>query len=148
MSLFCNFIKTVKKQCFFINDKLSARSRTGLNTLIYVCIDQGVFPDSMKHAEIVPIFKKREKMGKSNCRPVSMLSCLPKIFEKILITQMSEYFDDIFSPHISAFMKAHGCQDVLLHFTNNAKLSLDDRNVKTVVKTVKNVKTIKLKLCV
>ena len=33
MSLFCNFIKTVKKQCFFINDKLSARSRTGLNTL-------------------------------------------------------------------------------------------------------------------
>ena len=33
MSLFCNFIKTVKKQCFFINDKLSARSRIGLNTL-------------------------------------------------------------------------------------------------------------------
>ena len=33
MSLFCNFIKTVKKQCFFINDKLSERSRIGLNTL-------------------------------------------------------------------------------------------------------------------
>ena len=51
-----------------------------LCTIIYVCIDQGVFPDSMKHADIVPIFKKREKMGKSNCRPVSMLSCLSKIF--------------------------------------------------------------------
>ena len=30
---------------------------------------------------------------------------------------------------MSGFRKAHGCQDVLLHFTNNAKLSLDDRNV-------------------
>ena len=30
---------------------------------------------------------------------------------------------------MSGFMKAHGWQDVLLHFTNNAKLSLDDRNV-------------------
>ena len=68
-------------------------------------------------------------MEKSNYRPVSILSCLSKIFEKILITQLSEFFDDIFSPHMSGFRKAHGCQDVLLHFTNNAKLSLDDRNV-------------------
>ena len=100
-----------------------------LCTIINICIEQGVFPDSMKHAEIVPIFKKGEKMEKSNYRPVSILSCLSKIFDKILITQLSEFFDDIFSPHMSGFRKAHGCQDVLLHFTNNAKLSLDDRNV-------------------
>ena len=100
-----------------------------LCTIINICIDQGVFPDSMKHAEIVPIFKKGDKMEKSNYRPVSILSCLSKIFEKILITQLSEYFDDIFSPHMSGFRKAHGCQDVLLYFTNNAKLSLDDRSV-------------------
>ena len=68
-------------------------------------------------------------MGKSNYRPVSILPCLSKIFEKILITQLSEFFDDIFSPHMSGFKKAHGRQDVLLHFANNAKLSLDDRNV-------------------
>ena len=36
---------------------------------------------------------------------------------------------NIFSPHMSEFSKAHGCQDVLLNFTNNAKLSLDHRNV-------------------
>ena len=68
-------------------------------------------------------------MEKSNYRPVSTLSCLSKIFKKILITQLSEFFDDIFTPHMSGFRKSHGCQDVLLHFTNNAKLSLNDRNV-------------------
>ena len=45
------------------------------------------------------------------------------------VPQLSEFFDDIFSPHMSGFRKAHGCQDVLLNFYNNAKLSLDDRNV-------------------
>ena len=30
---------------------------------------------------------------------------------------------------MSGFRKAHGCQDVLLNFTKNAKLSLDNRNV-------------------
>ena len=97
--------------------------------IINLCIDKGVFPDSMKHAEIVPVFKKGEKMEKSNYRPVSILSCLSKVWEKILITQLSEFFHNIFSPHMSGFRKAHGCQDVLLNFTNNAKLSLDNRNV-------------------
>ena len=30
---------------------------------------------------------------------------------------------------MSGFRKTHGYQDVLLNFTNNAKLSLDNRNV-------------------
>ena len=33
--------------------------------IINLCMDKGVFPDSMKHAEIVPVFKKCEKMEKS-----------------------------------------------------------------------------------
>ena len=66
-------------------------------------------------------------MEKSNYRPVSILSCLSKVWEKI--TQLSEFFHNIFSPHMSGFRKAHGCQDVLLNFTNNEKLSLDNRNI-------------------
>ena len=77
--------------------------------IINLCIDKGVFPDSMKHAEIVPVFKKGEKIEKSNDRPVSILSCLSKVWEKILITQLSEFFHNIFSPqgsgkHIGAKM--------------------------------------------
>ena len=82
-----------------------------------VHVDKGVFPDSMKHAEIVPVFKKGKKLEKSNYRPVSILSCLSKVWEKILITQLSEFFYNIFLPHMSGFRKAHGCQDVLLNFT-------------------------------
>ena len=65
----------------------------------------------------------------SHYRPVSILSCLSKCFKTILILQLSEFFDDIFSLHMSGFRKAYGYQDVLLHFTNNAKLFFDYRNV-------------------
>ena len=47
--------------------------------IINLCIAKGVFPDSMKHAEIVPVFKRGEKMEKSNYRHVSILSCLSKV---------------------------------------------------------------------
>ena len=59
-------------------------------------------------------------MEKLSYCPIRILSCLSKIWEKILITQLSEFFDNIFSHHMSGFRKAHGCQDVRLNFTNNA----------------------------
>ena len=86
-------------------------------------------------------------MEKSNYRPVSILSYLSKIFEKILITQLSEFFDDIFSPHMSGFRKAHGYQDVILYFTNNAKLFLDDRNVNFMSRMESNRVVYCLRLC-
>ena len=97
--------------------------------IINLCIDKEFFPDSMKHSQRLYQNLKRVKNEKSNYRPVSILSCLSKVWEKILITQLSELFHNIFSPHMSGFRKAHRCQDVLLSFTNNAKLSLDNRNV-------------------
>ena len=52
-----------------------------LCSILNLSLDKGVFPDSMKHAEIVPVFNKGEKMEKSNYRPISILSCLSKIWE-------------------------------------------------------------------
>ena len=38
------------------------------------CIDKGEFPSELKHADIVPIHKKKDKSDKSNYRQVSILS--------------------------------------------------------------------------
>ena len=38
------------------------------------CIDEGEFPSELKHADIVPIHKKKDKSDKSNYRQVSILS--------------------------------------------------------------------------
>ena len=33
-----------------------------------------MFPDKLKLAEVVPVFKKNDKKDKSNCRPISIPS--------------------------------------------------------------------------
>ena len=45
-------------------------------------ISKGVFPDMLKIAKIVPIFKSDDKQKISNYHPISILSPFSEIFEK------------------------------------------------------------------
>ena len=44
-------------------------------------IKKGEYPDMLKIAKVLPIFKKVSKSSVSNYRPISVLSCLNNIFE-------------------------------------------------------------------
>ena len=100
-----------------------------IQSLINKCIDTCTFPNALKLADVVPIFKKNDMLNKMNYRPISILSCISKIFEKLLISQLRIYFDDIFSQYLSGYRASYRCQDVLLHFINICKKALDDGNV-------------------
>ena len=47
--------------------------------------DQGIFPDVWKIANIISIFKKGDKSLPPNCKPVSLLSCIGKLQEKMFL---------------------------------------------------------------
>ena len=68
-------------------------------------IDTGIFPDSLKEAEISPLFKKDDNMNKNNFRPVSVLACISKVFERVYNDQMVSFFKDTLSSLLSAFRK-------------------------------------------
>ena len=40
----------------------------------------GTFPEDLKIAEVVPVYKKKKRTGKNNNRPVSILSNISKIY--------------------------------------------------------------------
>lgn len=63
-----------------------------LANMFNVCIDKGTFPDLMKCSKVVPLFKSGDKMDPGNFRPVSVLPVLSKIFEKLMLLQMSSFF--------------------------------------------------------
>ena len=44
----------------------------------------GVFPSVLKTAKIVPVFKKDSKLDYSNYHPISLLSNIEKILEKLM----------------------------------------------------------------
>lgn len=92
-------------------------------------ISQNVFPDDMKYAEVSPIFKKNDKLSKTNFRPVSILTGISKIYESLLNEQLTSYFCNIFHSMLSAFRKGYSCQSTLLRFIEDAKKAIDDKNI-------------------
>ena len=55
-------------------------------------IKTGVFPSTSKVADVVPLFKKGDRLSKNNYRPCSLLSAISKIFGKIMLPQMGTFF--------------------------------------------------------
>ena len=55
-----------------------------LTFLINAFLAEGKFPNHLKQAYVIPIFKKGDSEEPSNYRPVSITPALSKIFEKIM----------------------------------------------------------------
>ena len=57
-------------------------------------IEASRFPDSWKVARVTPIFKDRDKIEKSNYRPISVLPVISRLFEKLVTNQLYDYMND------------------------------------------------------
>ena len=65
---------------------------TPLTYMINQSMTEGVFPDLLKTARVIPLYKSS---GKKNYRPKSILSFLSKIFEKTMYNYISNFMDNI-----------------------------------------------------
>ena len=54
-----------------------------------------MFPDKLKTAKVIPIFKKDDPSLFKNDKPISLLPTISKVIEKILFTQLSSYFNNL-----------------------------------------------------
>ena len=64
--------------------------------LAHVCsksFECGVFPDNMKVAKVVPLFKAGDRSLFSNYRPISLLSQFSKILEKLFNERLDKFID-------------------------------------------------------
>ena len=53
----------------------------------------GVFPDKLKVSRVVPIFKAGDKKLCDNYRPISLVSTIAKILEKIVAVKLTNYLE-------------------------------------------------------
>lgn len=93
--------------------------------LVNIMIDQCCFPDTMKCAEISPVFKKEDALSKNKYRPVSILTSVSKVFEKVINQQLVDHFYARYAGDLSAYRMNHNTQSVLLKAVNDWKLALD-----------------------
>jgi hypothetical protein len=59
-----------------------------LTHLVNLSLEQGFFPKELKIANIIPIFKAGETEIIGNYRPVSLLSTVSKVFERIFYNRL------------------------------------------------------------
>ena len=64
-----------------------------LTIVINQVLNNGIFPDKLKIAKVVPIFKSGDCALTNNYRPISLLPVISKVIEKIIYTQLSLYFE-------------------------------------------------------
>ena len=70
----------VVKKCFGeINEPL--------RHLFNLSLENGIFPEKMKIAKVIPLFKYGDPENVTNYRPISVLPCFSKVLERIMYNQ-------------------------------------------------------------
>ena len=75
------------------------------------CINEAfankMFPETLKHSDTIPIYKKLHSSGEANYRPISTLPLVPNIFDKIMYEQLYEYIENFLNKSLYGFPKTH-----------------------------------------
>ncbi|CAB3228446.1 unnamed protein product [Arctia plantaginis] len=92
-----------------------------------LCLQRGVFPNALKKAIVYPIFKKGDRNCISNYRPISVLSAISKILEKILNKQLRCFLDKnrVIADNQYGFRSGVSTEDAVLDLTEFVARSLD-----------------------
>lgn len=67
-----------------------------LKPLLHLCnlsILNGVFPNELKIAKVIPIFKSGNVIDIANYRPVSVLPAFSKLFERIMYNRLIDFIN-------------------------------------------------------
>ena len=90
-------------------------------------LSSGTFPDKWKISKIVPVFKSGDKCNISNYRPISLLSNLSKIFERVIHDRLYPILHQHISMYQHGFIKGRSTTTNLMHITQIIASALDNR---------------------
>ena len=65
-----------------------------LTLMINQVFNTGIFPERLKLAKVIPVFKKGDSKLINDYRPIRLLPVISKVLEKIIANQLSQYFED------------------------------------------------------
>ena len=95
-----------------------------LSILVNHSFELGYFPNCLKTAKIIPLYKSGDKSLPTNYRPISILTCFSKILEKLIYNRLMNFIDkhSVISSTQYGFRKhhstTHAIADVTLTYDN------------------------------
>jgi hypothetical protein len=103
-----------------------------LTSVFNFSLEQGIMPDILKISRITPVDKGGESTDPSNYRPISTLYSFAQIFEKLVYSQVLNYFEkqNILSKFQFGFRKGRSTEQAIVELTDNLKKAID-KNIYT-----------------
>ena len=106
---------------------------TSITSIVNLSLSEGAFPSCFKTAYVSPVLKKSnlDKENIKNYRPVSNLSFLSKIPEKVVACRLYSHLSrtKTLSPFQSAYRKSHSTEIALLKIHNDIISAMDEGKV-------------------
>ena len=99
--------------------------------LFNLCISTNQIPSEWKVAYVTPVLKPKSlKSSLDSYRPISVITPIAKIFERLLDTQIRDYLESNFLLHDNqfGFRKSRSCELALNTIISSVKHSLDDKD--------------------
>ncbi len=87
-----------------------------LTKIFNLSLTLGQFPDKLKIAKIIPIYKGDSKLEPGNYRPISLLPIIGKVFEKIVHGRVYSFITDmnILAPNQYGFQRGRSTEHALI----------------------------------
>ena len=98
-----------------------------LTRIFQQCLHTSTWPTAWKEARVTPVYKKKDKGDPANYRPISLLSAVSKILERIIAEQLTCHLEEhhLISPRQHGFRKGRSASDLLLLLTKAWHDALD-----------------------
>ena len=105
----------------------SSELSVSLSAFFNKSLSSGLLPNEWKSALVIPIHKSGSKIDVANYRPISMLSCVCKVLEKIVNQCIIMYLTDTnqISEFQHGFLPKRSCNTMLLYTINEWQKMLD-----------------------
>ena len=100
-----------------------------LSVIVNQSLCTGIFPDKLKIAKVIPLYKKQDEKVFGNYRPISLLSSVSKVFERIVFDQSYDYFmtNGLLFNSQYGFRKHHSTELAALELTDKIRRKIDQK---------------------
>ena len=98
-----------------------------LSKMFNLVYNVGCIPSEWKTSNVVPVHKKDDKSDIENYRPISLISLVMKVFERVLYEELLNRTEDKIDPRQHGFLRNKSCNTNLLSFTNSVAFTLHDK---------------------
>ena len=98
-----------------------------LSIIVNQSMQTGIFPDIMKMAEVVPLYKGKSRENETNYRPISLLTTMSKVMEKVVYQRVYQFLTNTgqICETQYGFRSNHSCEHAIAQEIGNILKNLE-----------------------